>query len=479
MRLQKSLCLFVLVCLLSSAFGAVSKLQPSVSAGSVVFGGLADVNVTVRIVKIRALDKNDVQVHRQSFVERGSDPSFFVKLIVNGEEFTSPVWDEMKYVYAPGFAATVTVPVDQGNVSVKIQLWDRSTDGDILCDIGDKTDDVSLVYNIMTGHWSGDDYLGDKSGYGRLNGCDDGKIYGGRRDAELWFGITQSDTTADGVPSWMKVNVYHLDSAQDYSTYDPNADGIPLPWDWKWGFDPFASDSHYAKDPDGDALTNRKEYQTSQWGSDPYCKDLFLELDQMMIGPHGEGSLFPDASKEILYTAYDRYNVVYHLDDGSWNGSGSDMIPFQANTTWEDLDAIYNAYFLHNDQRNWRRGVFHYGLLVYHQTEICGSAFGSNAFQISSQGMERFGKEPWLNRTVVYASAYMHETGHTLGFFPIPGHNQFSGYPWQLGWWLTRSYKSCMNYGYMYYTVDYSDGSRPFGDYNDWQRMDLTNFLHG
>ena len=39
-----------------------------------------------------------------------------------------------------------------------------------------------------------------------------------------------------------------------------------------------------------------------------------------------------------------------------------------------------------------------------------------------------------------------------------------------------------MSYGLVYRMVDYSDGSRGFynkyvGDYNDWERMDLTRFL--
>jgi len=81
-----------------------------------------------------------------------------------------------------------------------------------------------------------------------------------------------------------------------------------------------------------------------------------------------------------------------------------------------------------------------------------------------------------LNRDVVYASAYMHETGHTLGFWPIGGHDENSYYFYQLGWWKWRPYKSCMNYGYMYYSVDYSDGCRGRNDFDDWNRLDLTYF---
>lgn len=429
------------------------------------------------ILKIRALDKQDIQVYRQSFIERGRDPSLYVKITINGLEFTSPVYTTQKYVYTPDFSATVNVPDDQEFVTVKIQLWDHSRTGDFLCDIGDTTDDATITYSIKTGQWTGDDRFGDYSGYGRLNGCDDGKIYGGRRDAELWFTITQNDYDHDGAPYWIEVNQYGTDPTVDNSLDDNDHDNIPFSWEWRWGYNPTTTDAHNSLDPDNDGLTNRKEYLTSQWGSDPFRKDLFVELDQMSPSPTGEQSLLPNESKEILTTAYDRYNIVYHLDDGSWEGTGSDMIPYDDTTTGRELDAIYDHYFLHDGQTSWRRGIFHYGVLIYHDQEVSGCQFGSDAYQISSKGMEEKAKLPWLNRATVYASAYMHEMGHNLDFNPIPGHDQNSGMPYQLGWWINRPYKSCMNYGYMYYTVDYSDGSRPFNDYNDWQRMDLTAFL--
>lgn len=198
----------------------------------------------------------------------------------------------------------------------------------------------------------------------------------------------------------------------------------------------------------------------------------------MAEGSHGETSILPDASKELLRTAYDRYNIVYHLDDGTWVGTGSEMIPFQETTDYNGLDEIYLAYFLHGDQNNWRRGVFHYGVLVYNCSVAGGNMFGPNRFQISSKQMEKKAQLKFLDHDTVYASAYMHECGHTLITGQIGGHNQWSAYPWQIGWWFWHPYKDCMNYGYMYMTVDYSDGSRPFNDFNDWgpERMDLTGF---
>ncbi len=56
------------------------------------------------------------------------------------------------------------------------------------------------MINLMkTGHWTGDDALQDISGYGRLNGCDDGTIYKKDRDCELWFSITQNDFEQDSI----------------------------------------------------------------------------------------------------------------------------------------------------------------------------------------------------------------------------------------------------------------------------------------
>lgn len=474
MKTIKHLCLFVIFGLLTSTLGitAIRKAAPLEDLDP-----LMDVSVTVTIQKIRALDKKDVQVHREEFIERGKNPNLFVKITINGELFTSPVYTDQRYIYAPNFSATVNVPDDQEFVTVTIQLWDHSALSDVLCDIGNQADDATMTYSIATGQWTGDDHLGDPSGYGRLNGCDDGNIYGGRRDAELWFTITQNDYDNDGAPYWIEVNQYSTDPTVNNTLDDTDHDNVPFTWEWRWGYNPMSAEAHSSLDPDNDGLSNRKEYLTSQWGSDPFAKDLFVELDQMATGPNGEESIMPAESKEMLYTAYDRYNVRYHLDDGSWTGTGSDMIPFDASTSHNEVDAIYQHYFLHDGQTSWRRGIFHYGLLIYNYSLIGGCMLGSDSYQISSILMEKKAKIPYLDKATVYASAYMHEMGHTLDFNPIPGHDSHSGAPWQLGWWYNRPYKSCMNYGYMYYTVDYSDGSRPFNDYNDWQRMDLTAFL--
>ena len=109
------------------------------------------------------------------------------------------------------------------------------------------------------------------------------------------------------------------------------------------------------------------------------------KLDQMV----SQQVFSQKESKELLRTAYNKHNVVYHLDDGSHENSGSDMIPFDNLTTMDwfsennELEKIYNDYFLHGNPDNWRRGVFHYGVVIYQCSMANGNAFGGGAYQIS------------------------------------------------------------------------------------------------
>ena len=474
---------------------------------------LVDLMVTVEIKQIRTLEKTDLGIKPIDKIDLLSDPDFYVKIFINDEEFTSPTWYDTKYVYDPQWSATANVPDDREYVNITIQLWDEGGTVDRLCDISDnygnfdETYDVDLRYNVKTGHWSGDDWLKglwggfDPSGYGRLNGCDDNSYYQNGRDCELWFDIYQNDFDNDNIPYWTEVNVFKTDPTVDNTGEDFDNDGVPIEWEWKWGYcrsidwenftwvhdwkyDPNTWEDHETLDDDEDGIQNIEEYLMEEWGSDPFRKDLFVELDQMEAGPNGEAaSIFPEGAKELLQTAYDKHNVVYHLDDGSRENSGSDLIPFDDETKMDwfssdnELDKIYYDYFLHGDPDNWRRGVFHYGVLLYQCSAANGNAFGMNRYQISSKGLNEKAKSlPWLDRDVVFASAYMHECGHTLSIDNPGVDDQVSKFPWQLDWWKWRPYKSVMNYGYMYLMVDYSDGSRGENDFDDWGSIDLTAF---
>ena len=473
---------------------------------------LVDLTVTFELKQIRSLEKYDRHLNFREYIDRFTNPDFYVKIWINNEVFKSPIWRNTRYVYDPEWSVTSDVPDDNEWVNITIQLWDWNLGLDKKCDIsglkneGKNECDVNLQYNLKTGHWIGGDFLekfyfnADPSGYGRLNGCDDGSIYDQDYDAELWFDIYQNDFDGDGIPYWTEVNSFGTDPYVDDRGRDDDGDGVPLEWEWKWGnsiswdyqifdyrqdwwYHPCTFENHTILDPDNDGLSNYEEFLTSQWDSDPFRKDLFVEMDQMEKGPNGEVTEFPEESKELLRTAFNRQNIVCHLDDGCMGGG--EQIPFDDSATMDEIREIYWKYFLHEDENNWRCGVFHYGLIIYNAERHPGFGFWGgvhpviDSFQISALGMEKKARLPWTSRDVVYASAYMHECGHTLGIFHgnTPGCDDQEGkYPWQLNWWKWRPYKSVMNYGYMYMMVDYSDGSRGKNDFDDWNRLDFTYF---
>ena len=469
-----------------------------------------DLMISVKIKEIRAFDK----------IDKFTNPDFYVKVIINDKEIKSDIWRNQNHVTEQWNTPFIDVPDEQEWVNVTIQLWDSDFPFNNLCDIANNDNsnpnrkDITVMYNLKTGHWFGDDMIAtpnswsvDYSGYGRANGCDDNSIYEEDLDCELWFDIIQNDIDGDGIPYWTETQVFKTDPYVDDRGRDDDNDSVPIEWEFKWGqrlgydyhndnyvfywdYDPFVYNDFKAMDPDGDSINNIEEYLTSRYGSDPNRKDIFVELDQMEAGPNGEkASVLSDGSKELMYKAFNRQNIVLHIDDGSWEDSGSDMIPFDETTyaDWgtqnSELDRLYQKYFVNSSDYIWRRGVFHYGIFIYNSSVVGGNAFGSNRYQISRTYLEKKDKFPWPlvgSTDVVYASAYMHELGHTLGLTWLLGHDPSAHHPWQIAWWKDRPYKSIMNYGYMYGTiwnlVDYSDGSHGKNDFDDWSNINFGYF---
>lgn len=474
---------------------------------------LVDLEITVTIKEIRALD----------WIDLSGYPDFYVKVFINDVEHESPIWHNQQYV-KPNWSITQDVPDDKENVDIKIELWDWNILHDKKCDISrneqDNADqyDVNLIYNIPTGYWMGDDYcthmptMFDRSGYGRLNGCDDNSIYKMDRDCEIWFDITQNDYDGDGIPYLTETEHYGTDPEIDDTGRDYDEDGIPIEWEHKWGYDPFTWDNHSELDPDNDGIQNIEEYMTSQWESDPFRQDIFFEIDEMEIGPNGEGDTLTEMTKNLLRDAFSKHNIIYHIDDGCMGGGG-ELVPFNLNTTYEDLQQIYMEYFMHNNTDNWRRGVFHYTFLPYHAVYYCGFAFATsidggytyriNSYVVSTGRLKersnenRFlwtirqahfnilhHKQPYIfnkeyRKAVMCASVMMHESGHTLGIFASnsPGCDNYeTSNLLSKEWREWKNYESCMNYGYTYALVDYSDGSHGENDFDDWSNIDLTFF---
>ncbi len=464
--------------------------------------------VTVTVYEIRALKTIDIL----------SKPDFYLKVTINDKEFISDTWQNMMYVEHVNWSASYEVPKDKEFVDVTIALWDKNTINDRLCDISPNDKGLlsqrytaEITYSIATGVWWGDDALGDPSGYGRLNGCDDGTIYEQNRDCELWFDITQNDYDGDGLPYWIETTMYNTDPEVNNRGEDADADGIPIEWEHTFGltyftegfdpgyfieFDPFVWENHSAIDFDDDGLNNIEEYGTWQWGSDPFRRDLFLELDQMDKGPNGEGSFVPIQSYDYIRDAHARQNLVWHIDDGRLGGG--EIIPYKEVLEENDLSDWYWNYFMHEDENNWRRGVFHWGIISYNWSWAKGFCFSSringssarDCFFLSTKyhdsrvknvplidSLIRKTFDPEKQRAMIYAGAIMHETGHSLSIWNRGVDNRNSYWPWQLGFWRYARYKSVMNYRYIYTDLmDYSDGSHGRNDFDDWGTLDLTSF---
>jgi len=148
----------------SSSMNTTSPWNKSYQSCLVDLDPQVDLAVTVEINQIRSLEKTDLGLKPIDKIDLFSDPDFYVKVIFDNEEFTSPIWTDTKYVYDPQWSATCNVPDDVEWVNITIQLWDEEPTGDRLCDISDnygnfdETFDVELQYNLKTGHWTGDDW---------------------------------------------------------------------------------------------------------------------------------------------------------------------------------------------------------------------------------------------------------------------------------------------------------------------------------
>ena len=89
------------------------------------FDPLVDINITFDILAIRALKT----------IESNSKPDFFIKLIIQGEEFTSPIWENESYLYNC-WSINKDVPDDIPLINISIELFDWNSDENIICDIG-------------------------------------------------------------------------------------------------------------------------------------------------------------------------------------------------------------------------------------------------------------------------------------------------------------------------------------------------------
>jgi len=315
-----------------------------------------------------------------------------------------------------------------------------------------------IHYDLATGNWYGDDWLGDKDGYGHII----------MKNYEIWFDITYNDYDGDGITYWEEANIYGTSPYINNANDDNDSDGIPFWWEDKYGFDPLKWDNH-SIDYDSDGLTDLQEYYMYSNLSDPFAKDIFLEIDYMT------GYRPSNESITMLCNAFAAHNISIHVFI-------SDEIPAKERLYYNDECRIYWKYFLDNNINSRKHGIFHYEIIgVYSSLPRGGHAFvgwdNLDSFMLGGAYINEW--RAGYGRKVAYASLSMHELGHTLGLFEytFPGiDNESCNAPWLPGYWIYRNYKSCLNYRYAFNLVDYSNGKHGRNDFDDWNNINLTFF---
>jgi hypothetical protein len=350
-----------------------------------------------------------------------------------------------------------------------------------------KRDSFTVTYCYRTGRWTGDNYFGHPEGYGYYLGD----------TFEIWFNLYQPDFDDDYIPYWTEVNILGTDPTVDDSKLDPDGDGIPTKWEWKWGYDPFTWDDHANLDPDIDSLSNIQEYKLEQYFANPFIENIYVEVDYFGRGgwndpPH----VFYEESKHALIERFAQNNIKAFFDDG-WpntppNGGGQELPHY--NRLSQDSGMIlefYNNYF--PDER---KGTFIYCILG-HAGGFQHPAKG-NVYDAIYVGSPRpalsintlivspltFGTYPTPRRMrIAQGAVLLHELAHFGGltFDYFEGidnytymHHRFQGSEYKEKW--GDNYKSVMNYPIMFRPdiLDLSHGQNgPPYDQDDWGNFHL------
>jgi hypothetical protein len=361
--------------------------------------------------------------------------------------------------------------------NVKLSFVERESSGLFGRDSEDIVkDEIEVTYDYRTGRWTGDDYFMDDDGHGHYLGD----------TFEIWFDIYQTGADSDGIPYWVEVNVLGTDPMVDDSKLDPDDDGIPTSWEWKWGYDPFSWDDHSRLDPDLDGIENIEEYKMSKYFSNPFQRDIYIEVDGMeSTGLFDPAHVFYEESSQILCERFAQHGINVYIDngwpDGPKNGGG-ELVP-HVETISQDSGMILQFYRHHFADE--RKGIFRY-MLVGHNTGFCHPSVSNkyDTIAIDSSLNKLIRRQAFTGRSkrIVLATAAMHELGHSQGlgswtFAGIDNRTIYSDKKAFLEKWDV--YESVMNYNYIFdkNLLDYSSGENgaPY-DQDDWSKLYLPTF---
>ena len=391
-------------------------------------------------------------------------PSFYYIIKVDGKEGSSKgnvgetgvytTWDTIGYESSMVFDVDEEKEYSDVTISI-IELVPTGLFGRNVKEV--EKERISLRYDYRTGRWTGDDYFMDKDGMGHYLG----------KNYEIWFNLYQADYDHDGIPYWVEVNVLGTDPAVDDSKLDPDNDGIPTSWEWKYGYDPFTYNEHSKLDPDIDGIENIEEYKMRKYFANPFQPDIYIETDGMeKKGFFDLPHIFYKESQQMIIERFARHGINVYIDDG-WNAlpnGGGELLPYQAN-----LDDILGkqllAFYEHNFPDE-RKGIFRYvvvgvrkdggGFITPVKYNRFDAIYVSNDF---NSMMTRIAFTPREIR-VMLAKAILHELGHSLGLMPgiFPGidlvsrrvYDRYPNMPDDEYNAYLEKYYSVMNYQYIY-----------------------------
>lgn len=351
---------------------------------------------------------------------------------------------------------------------------------------------IDLVFDYRTGHWSGDDYLCDEDGYGRVLSD----------DYELRFNIYPSDYDHDWVPYWTEVNVYGTDPTYPDCLEDPDDDGVPTWWEWKYGYDPLTWDNHMILDPDIDGIKNIDECDLYRYGANPFNPDVFVEIDFMKKNPDkffDTEHTVPEESQQMVIERLSQYGISTYFDDGWPDGpvnGGGEYLEYV-----DVIDEIVGGHMARWYKHNFaidRKGVFRYFVMAANAGINTASEYNTFDHVI----MDNSPKKTYLIRgaftqkrqAFVIGQGILHELGHSMGIVPLlhygvdnmPGGNtQWPESLTQEQWEkINVQYKSVMNYNYMFFAFpkekrhffEYSDGTNGEYDFDDLSNLYIATF---
>ena len=458
-------------------------------------------NQGLRVEILRIRNRRLLDEMTSPSIRMKNAPSFYWKVIVDEKE------DDSSGSVGLGSTGTYVMWDTMGLEGRSIfKIKDEQVESDVTIIITEKvkkglfglrTEDVekekiNVIYNYQTGRWSSeDDFFMDDDGYGHYRG----------KNYDVWFNIYQSDIDHDGIPYWTEVNILGTDPLMSDSELDPDNDGIPTSWEWRWGYDPFTWNDHYNLDPDVDGIENIEEYKMAKWLADPFQPDIYIETDGMQKkGLFDVKHIFFKEAQQMIIERFAQHGINVYIDDGWPDGpvnGGGEMLPYIYD--FDDVSGGQILSFYRHNFADERKGIFRY-IIVGNKAGWCIPAeynhydtivIGSNLNSYLTMKLA-FTKKQII---VVNAKGILHELGHSLGFmtYTFPGIDITTPIGFRYPSMDKEDYKkylneyySVMNYKYIWggffglrarKLVDYSDGSNgaPY-DRNDWEYIYLPTF---